>query len=272
MKITVEKVCQFVCPGRCIPCCITDQACLQNNNFRLHRFYIPWLNSFVLCQSKETNSNGIMSSSQYSKIAAITCFIATIGDFAITFLIGFLYKSYNFLTDSESNLGNDKSPVAIYMNTWTVLFGLLLITCAWCLFRTDFAKTKLHKLAIWLLIIYSMGEGIGSGLFPYNHVDGQLTTLGWLHSIFSGIGITAMVILSFVLIKLFSKKIFPGLNIAFWFFATTGAVFMLFCVLSRGNFLSDVGLWQRIYVLNYYGMLITLTMHVYHVNNENDAI
>jgi hypothetical protein len=155
------------------------------------------------------------------------------------------------------------------MNTWEVLLGLLLVTCAWSLYKTGFFKTPLQRFTLWLLAIYGMGEGIGSGLFPFNHIHHELTGTGWLHSIFSGIGITAMVILSFVQVKLFPKKSSPALNKAFVLFAIVGMLFVIFCILSRQDFLHYVGLWQRLYLLNYYLMLITLTLHISKLTGEH---
>ena len=209
-----------------------------------------------------------LTTSAYGRIAVITSFAAAIGDFLVITIIGSFYKNYNSLTDSESDLGTYNSPVALYMNTWNVLLGLLLLTCAWCLYKTGFFKTRLQKLALWLLAAYGMGEGIGSGLFPFNHINHELTPTGWVHSIFSGIGITAMVILSFVLIKLFPKKISPQLNRIFVWCAVVGTTFIILCLLSRSNFLQYVGLWQRLYLVAYYFMLITLTLHVYRAAGE----
>ena len=69
----------------------------------------------------------------FATIALITSIVAAIGDFAVTTIIGLQYKDYNSLTDSQSDLGTYDSPVAIYMNTWEVILGLLLLSCAWCL-------------------------------------------------------------------------------------------------------------------------------------------
>ena len=199
----------------------------------------------------------------FSKIALVTCLIACIGDFIVITIIGYLYKDYNSFTDSQSDLGTYNSPVALYMNTWEVLLGLLLLSCCWCLYKTGWFQSRLQKLALWLLVLYAIGEGIGSGLFPFNHVNHQLTGSGWLHSIFSGIGITAMVILSFVLVKLFPKKRSAQMYSYFLSFALMGALFICLCLLSRVHFLRFVGLWQRLYLLAYYFMLTALTLHIF---------
>lgn len=207
------------------------------------------------------------SSSSYGKAAVVTSLVACIGDFLVTTIIGFVYKDYNSLTDSQSYLGTYDSPVAVYMNTWEVILGLLLLICTWCLYKTGFFKTGLHKVALWLLAIYAIGEGIGSGLFPFNHINHELTTTGWVHSVFSGIGITAMVILSFVLVSLFRRKMFPHLNKIFVCCAIAGSVFITLCLLSRKDFIEFVGLWQRLYLLAYYVMLIALMVHVLKATN-----
>ena len=117
-----------------------------------------------------------------------------------------------------------------------------------------------------------MGEGIGSGLFPFNHVNHELTGAGWVHSIFSGVGITAMVILSFVMVKIFPKKKSPQLNKFFFSFACMGAVFIILCLLSRVHFLRFVGLWQRLYLLAYYMMLTTLTLQIFKTNENKSLV
>jgi hypothetical membrane protein len=210
-----------------------------------------------------------LSTSAWSKITIITAFVASVGDFVITFLIGLHYENYNFLTDSQSDLGTWESPVAIYMNSWEIILGVLVLICAICLYKTGFFKTRLEKVAVYLLAIYGLGEGIGSGFFPFNHVQHHLTTVGWLHSIFSGIGITAMVVLSFVLVKIFPKNVSTGSNKLFVSFAITGMIFIILCLLSRKDFLAFIGLWQRLYLLDYYFMLITLTFIVSRNVNEN---
>jgi hypothetical membrane protein len=200
--------------------------------------------------------------STYSKLAVTLAFAASVGDFVVTFFIGLQYAQYNFLTDSQSDLGTWDSPVAVYMNTWNVTLGIMIIACAICLFRTGFLKTHRERLALWLLAIYGAGEGIGSGLFPFNHVNHELTPVGWVHSIFSGIGITAMIVLSFVLLKAFPRKRSSIMHRILLISAITGMIFILLCLLSRKDFIEDVGLWQRLYLLAYYTMLVALTLGV----------
>lgn len=59
----------------------------------------------------------------FISIGTVACFLACIGDFLVTFLLGSLYKEYNFIEQSQSFLGTSDSPVALYMNIWGVLLG-----------------------------------------------------------------------------------------------------------------------------------------------------
>jgi hypothetical protein len=193
-------------------------------------------------------------------MAAGCCFIACIGDFAVTFIIGYIYKDYSFLTQSQSYLGTSKSPVAIYMNTWGVIFSLLFIIYAYALKKTIFKDGFWQQLAVWMIIIYGVGEGAGSGLFPYNHIGSELTLLGKLHNIFSAIGDTALVLLPFVLTKVFSKQNFPKLYLYSWFVGISGPVLIIIFLLAGQNIVPMKGLWQRLYLLDYYLLMIVIAI------------
>lgn len=201
-----------------------------------------------------------LNSPTYMKIAAACCFAACTGDFAATFLIGFFYKNYNFLTQSESYLGIDNSPVAIYMNTWGIIFSLLFIMLAYALSETVFSKGFWQRTALWLIAIYGLGEGAGSGLFPYNHIGNELTLSGTLHSLFSGIGVIALVLLPLVLLKIFPRHVYPKLNRFTWFVAFSGPLLITAFLLARQNILPLRGLWQRLFILDYYLLLMVMTM------------
>lgn len=203
-----------------------------------------------------------ISVSTYGKIAVVACFAGCIGDFAVTFIIGFMNKNYNFLTQSESYLGTNNSPVAMYMNAWGVVFSVLFVSCAYCLYRAIPQKNRWQVIAASLIAVYGLGEGIGSGLFPYNHAGSELTVSGKLHTLFSGIGVTALMLLPFILLKAFPKRTYGPLNAFFVFVAVSGALFVIAFLLAKQDILPWKGLWQRLFLLDYYLMLITLTLHV----------
>lgn len=203
-----------------------------------------------------------ITESTYSKLAAITCFVACIGDFAVTFIIGFMHKGYNFLTQSESFLGTEDSPVAKYMNAWEILFTILFLTCAYSLYKAGFSKNRWQLITIWLIVVYGLGEGLGSGLFPYNHIGNELTFSGKLHSLFSGIGVAGLVAMPFILLKVFPRKSSPGVHSFFLFVAISGPILVIIFLFSRQDLFPLRGLWQRLFLLDYYLMLMVLTVRV----------
>lgn len=212
------------------------------------------------------------TSASYGRIAVATCFAACIGDFAVTFVIGFLHGHYDFINQSESYLGTDDSPVAVYMNIWGVLFTILFVVCAWALRRTILSSGRWATIAVWLIAIYGIGEGMGSGLFPYNHVGAELTLSGKLHSLFSGIGVSALVALPYVLLKLFPASAFPALHRLFLIVAISAPTFILLFLLSKDNALPYKGLWQRLFILDYYLLLMVLAWQALPGKNTHSGL
>lgn len=198
----------------------------------------------------------------YVVAAAISCFIVCIGDFSVTFFIGYIYKGYDFLNQSESYLGISGSPVGVYMSIWGIIFSLLFTIYAFALGRTIFSTGKWQRAAVWLIFIYGIGEGVGSGLFPYNHIGNELTLSGKLHSLFSGIGVTALVLLPIVLWRVFPRHIFPRMNAYIRFVGWSGILLIVIFILSRLNIVPMRGLWQRLFILDYYSLMIVISINM----------
>lgn len=199
-------------------------------------------------------------SSTFILLAAVCCFIACMGDFAVTALIGYNYKEYNFLTQSQSYLGTANSPVAIYMNAWGVIFSILFLIYAYALRKTIFTKGRWQHIAVWLIAVFGFGEGAGSGLFPNNYNGNELSLSGKLHSIFSAIGDFAIVLLPFVLSKIFPKKVYPKLNAYIWFVGITAPILIIIFLFAKLNIVPQKGLWQRLFLLDYYLLLIVIAI------------
>lgn len=193
---------------------------------------------------------------------AVCCFIACLGDFAVTIIIGVIYKNYDPLNQSESILGTSKSPVALYMNTWEVIFSILFVLHAYGLLRTIFRKGSWQHAAVWLIVIYGLGEGIGSGVFPYEHTGNGLALTGKLHLLFSTIGVIAIAVYSFVLLKVFPKNSFPRLHAYTRFVAFSGLTLIILFLLAKMHVITLRGLWQRLFILDYYSLLIIVAVEM----------
>jgi len=201
-------------------------------------------------------------SSWFVVFTAICCFVACVGDFAVTIIIGLNYKNYDALNQSESFLGTSNSPVALYMNTWEVVLSILFVLYAYGLLRTIFIKGFWQHMAVWLIVLYGLGEGIGSGIFPYEHAGGDLALSGILHLLFSTIGVIAIAVNSFVLLKVFPKKELPRINAYTRFVAFSGLFFIILFLLAKMQVMPLRGLWQRLFILDYYSLLIVVAVEM----------
>lgn len=195
-----------------------------------------------------------------SLLAAVPCFIACVGDFVVTFTLGAYYPGYNFIYQSQSSLGTADSPVAFYMNVWGIVFCLLLVTFAWGLRKSIFSTGKWQTVVVWSIILYGIGEGAGSGLFPYDHIKNALTFSGELHSFFAAVGGVAIAIIPFACSKIFSKDLFPRLNDYCVYAFVGGLVLITLFLLSKYGFIPYKGLLQRVFILNYHLFLSVLAV------------
>jgi hypothetical protein len=198
-------------------------------------------------------------------IGSLCGLAAFMGDFVVTSVLGYLYPGYHFLYQSQSELGISKSPVAVYMNAWGVIFSILVLVFAFALRKTIFSKGKWQRAAVWMLVIYGIGEGMGSGLFPNDKIGGQPTVSAIMHSIFSGIGDAGIVLLPYCLMKIFSKKDFPKLHGFAWFVGISGPLLIICFFLAGQHWIPLKGLWQRIYLLDYYVLVAILSVYLFNV-------
>ena len=67
--------------------------------------------------------------------------LAFVGDFLVTFVLGFFYPNYSHLKLVMSELGTYQSPVATWVNLWWILFGILFVLFAFG-FQSVFARLK----------------------------------------------------------------------------------------------------------------------------------
>ncbi len=210
-------------------------------------------------------------------IGFVACWIVCVGDFAVNFALGLQIPGYDFLRKTMSYLGRTGSPV----EHWVKLWGVLFFVC-FCLFANGWwravpAKKRLAQQSSWLLIIYGLGEGLGSGLLPFNKVEGHLTDLGLLHEIFSGIGDAALFIFPLLAMQLFTKTQFRSVRAYSWIVVALGLLLnMVFLCAktmpSSGGIFSLSGLWQRLFLFNYYLYFVIITVKTLHLNRREEQV
>lgn len=164
-----------------------------------------------------------------------------------------------------SELGTSKSPVAEWISVWWVVYGILLV-----IYAIGFGKS-LHfsgipiKLITIAIIIFGVGAGIGAGIFPADP-DGKETTLsGKIHGISAGMGFLAIVFLPLISLTLFKKQAHPNLFLVLVLIQIAGLLFFFLFLTSgktslRQGILGYSGLWQRLFLLNYYTFFIMIAI------------
>ena len=198
-------------------------------------------------------------------IGAIACVASCAGDFIVMFVFGRHYPGYSQFINTMSSLGATKSPVSnIVSNCW-ILLGLLFIIFALG-FRSAFSPAdKKVNLAFWLLVIYGLGEFVGSGLFKADHIGNTITNSAVIHGILGTIGITALMLLPLVMRKIIKRSSNPGFHKLTWIVFVLGIILLVFFnfrfFYSADNVISiNEGLWQRLFALNLYIYLFVIVI------------
>jgi len=190
-------------------------------------------------------------------VACIACIIACVGDFAVMYIYDEYYPGYSQIFNSISSLGASDSPVSFQISTWWVILGFLMIIFA-IGFRIAFSvDNKYVKVASWLIIIYGIGEGFGSGLFKADYVNNVITTSAKIHDTLGGIGIFAVFIFMLISQKIFTKALYPRIYKFSWIIFISGILILVLFSFRFSDSENNIiklykGLWQRLLVLDIY--------------------
>jgi len=194
---------------------------------------------------------------------AFACIAGCIGDFLSLFILGPEYPGYSHLHNTMSSLGSSASPVSDIISVWWIILGILMIVFAFG-FRAAYPhKDKYVNIVFLLLILYGLGEGLGSGLFKADLSSGSYTTSFIIHDILGGAGVAAILILPLIVQKI--KPFFSSMGFI-RFSRITFILGVMFLILFSFRFIGNgnniiaeyKGLWQRLFLLVYYIYLITV--------------
>lgn len=189
--------------------------------------------------------------------SAILCIATCAADLVLILIFGNQIPGYNQLTQTLSSLGESSSPVACEVTIWSVILGLIFIFFAFGFREVFRMHGKETRRAFWLIILYGLGEGIASGIFRADRINGRLTDIAILHDLLGGIGVAALLVLPYILRKIFTRYSFPlffRFSMMVWI---TGIISILLFSLRIRYFENTFpftysGLWQRIFLFNYY--------------------
>ncbi len=200
----------------------------------------------------------------WAKIAFVSCFVACIADYFSVPVFASFYPSYDPVSQPSSVLGAAGSPIARFVSVSWIVIGLVFVLFALGYGLSNLKNLKAHKIAAWLIGIYGIGEEMGSGILPGNHINGHITTMGWFHDAVGGIGMAALMILPLVLMKKFTKSAYPFMHRLCLLINITGfIIFLGFSYSHIARFSGHRiamwhGLFQRLWDLNYYLFLMAI--------------
>jgi hypothetical protein len=201
------------------------------------------------------------------RISAVIGVLACLGDLCMIYLLGTRYPGYKPLLQAMSDMGHEGSPVARIVSTEWIIMGLMFIIFGYGFYRAFLHCNKMARTAGWLLALYGIGEGLGSGLIPGTPGKPFQTPWSIIHSGLGGVGVLAAILLPFAIINLFNARRSSNLYWYSWFTTVTGVLFFILFSISNyyhpeGNWISYMGLWQRLFRLIYYLFFIYLAVRM----------
>ena len=198
-------------------------------------------------------------------ISAFIGIAACLGDLFLTYLLGTWRPGFRQSFQPMSDLGHTGSPVAAIASTWWVIMGLMFIIFGYGFHKAFSNHGKAAKAAAWMLALYGIGEGLGSGLVASTPGNSFQTPSSIIHNLLGGVGVAAAFLLPFIIMKIFGARRSPALYWYSWFTTVTGMpFFVLFSIATfyhpEGSWISYLGLWQRLFMLIYYMFFICLAV------------
>jgi hypothetical protein len=206
------------------------------------------------------------------RIAAVMGILACVGDLSMVHLLETWYPGYKPLCQAMSDLGHEGSPVAGIVSAGWVVMGLMFIIFGYGFYQRFAHYGSRSRTAGWMIALYGIGEGLGSGLIPGTPGKIFHTTRSVFHSLAGGVGVTGAILLPFIIIKLFNAQKSSALYWYSWYTTVSGCLFFLLFSISNfyrpeGNWISYLGLWQRLFTLTYFLFFICMAMRML-INSE----
>ena len=213
-----------------------------------------------------TFSTSTTSQKTWIWIGAISCWLFFILELATERWFSSRLLGYNWLLQSISFFGHEGSLVEQQVKIWGIAFFSLLSLFGLGLYQA----LKPHKWALicgLFLLLYGLGEGLGSGLFPPNAPGTPYSNDAFYHDLFSGIGDIGLVLLPIVLLKIFPKERHPFFYKYLWVVIVVGFLMLAFFLMAKfakpqHGPLMYKGFWQRVYMFNYYVLLLVLSFRM----------
>ncbi len=129
--------------------------------------------------------------SRFTSIALLLCILAPMAIMAIIIIVGQITPDYDPVSDTISLMGAREKPYSFILNTGYVIYGALICTAAYSLYK-GVKHSSLTKTLVVLLIIHAFGS-ICLAIFPDKPgATGGFFTANIIHNTFSGISHVAL--------------------------------------------------------------------------------
>jgi len=192
----------------------------------------------------------------FIRTMSVVCIIACVADLISLYVFGKLYPGYSQFKGTISSLGASDSPVSAIISSWWIIIGIVFILFAGAFRYCFISSGKVTTVTVILIMIYGIGEGIGSGLFKADYIGNQLTTSHIWHNVTGGFGVTAMLILPLIASGIISteRKWFRVFSLVIFCSGLIINTLFLARYLNNPDNIIAVwkGLWQRLFLLNTY--------------------
>ncbi|MFZ4707220.1 MAG: DUF998 domain-containing protein [Bacteroidales bacterium] len=204
---------------------------------------------------------------------ALVCVIGCITDLVLLYTFGKQIPGYSQLTNSISSLGVTASPVSEAVMLWSVALGIIFIVFGFG-FREIFKNHgRVTQHIFWLILIYGIGEGIASGVFKDDYINGALTKIAIVHDLLGGVGVVALLLLPLSVMKIFTYELSPGIFRLSQIVLAVGLIstilFSFRIDYFENTFLNTYsGIWQRTFLVNYYVYFTSIAFQMVKENNS----
>ena len=177
-----------------------------------------------------------------------TLLIGFLGEMLVPIILAWRIPGYSHTKNVISELGTNKSPVKTLMNTWLILFGIILTKN-----KTLLVDLGVPQFSVLLVCFYGV-TCIIDGVFPLDEAEEESLS-SRIHGVFGGLGFLALTGVPFSI--WFLCEDFRRVSVVFSF-ASLSLLILFIGSKNRAGVLGLSGLWQRIYLLSNYLYLALL--------------
>jgi hypothetical protein len=204
------------------------------------------------------------------QVGALCGILACMVDATASTVLGNRIPDYDHLRSPLSQLGIRSSPVAHEIAFWWVMMGILIILFGLSIYLAFPEKKGKAMVAAILVILYGMGEGLGSSLFPADQAGMALSATGIFHILIGGIGVLGLAFFPLVMQDLLS-----GIRKFSLIIFILGLLGVLLFLSSRffkdpHNIIAEYrGLSQRYFITIYYIYILVIAFRLFLMGNAD---